>query len=402
MFEIPQITEGIYYVGVNDRAKAKFENVWPLYKGVSYNSYLIVDEKVVLIDTVDVCYSDIFFYKIDLILKGRPIDYLVVDHMEPDHSGSIGLLKQKYPDIKIIGNKKTFNMLNGYHGITENLVEVEEGMSIKIGKRELSFIMAPMVHWPEVMFTYEQHDKVLFSADAFGTFGALDGHILDKDMDIDKYWYEMERYYACIVGKFGPFVQKVFKKLQDNPIEIDYVCSTHGPVWTKAHFSEAMAVYDRLSKYEAYEGACIIFGSMYGHTEILADTIAQAIAKKGIKNVVVHSLTSSDPSDILRDVFRYKAIVLGAPTYCNNLFSPMEHIIHLIELREVKNRYLSLFGSCTWAIQSIKKMTALTEKLAWEKIGEPVEMKMAPTPEVLNKAAELGEQIAQKLIEDRK
>lgn len=401
MVEMPQITDGIYYVGVNDRNKAKFENVWPLYNGVSYNSYLIVDEQVVLIDAVDVCYSDTFFYKMDLILKDRPIDYLVINHMEPDHSGSIGLLRQKYPNIKIIGNKKTFGMLEGYHGITDNLVTVDEKTVLSIGKRELTFIMAPMVHWPEVMFTYNKTDKVLFSADAFGTFGTLDGHILDQNVNISKYWDEMERYYACIVGKYGPFVQKVFKKLQDNPLEIDFVCPTHGPVWTSAHFPEAMAIYDRLSEYEAIEGACIIFGSMYGHTEILADTIAQAIAKHGIKNVVVHSLTNTDASIILRDVFRYKSIVLGAPTYCNSLFSPMENIIHLIELREVKNRYLSLFGSCTWANQSIKRMIALTEKLKWEPIGEPVEMKMAPTPDILNACEALGTQIAERLIADR-
>ncbi|MDY6122862.1 MAG: FprA family A-type flavoprotein [Porphyromonas sp.] len=401
MIQVPKITDDIYYVGVNDRAKAKFENMWPLINGVSYNSYLIVDEKVVLIDTVDVCYSDTFFYKIDLILQGRPIDYLVVNHMEPDHSGSIGLLRQKYPNIQIVGNKKTFNMLAGYHGITENLLEVEQGRSIRIGKRELSFLMAPMVHWPEVMFTYEQYDKVLFSADAFGTFGALDGHIFDRDMDPSRYWPEMERYYACIVGKYGPFVQKVFKTMESMPIEIDYVCSTHGPIWTSAHFAQARDLYDRFSRYEPQEGAVVIFGSMYGHTEVLADTVAQSIAAGGIKNVVCHSLTASDPSFILRDVFRYKSVVLGAPTYSNGLYSPMEYMMHLMELREIKNRYLSVFGSFTWGSQAVKKMLPFADKMGWELIGEAVEMKMSPTPEVLQKAWDLGQTIADKLKGDR-
>jgi len=225
------VAKDIYYVGVNDRQKALFENLWPLPGGVSYNSYLIVDDKTVLVDTVDICYSDLFFKRVAKLLNGRKLDYLVVDHMEPDHAGSIRLLRQIYPDVKIIGNKQTFGMLAGYHGITDGLHEVKEGDTLDLGHHKLSFYMAPMVHWPEVMVTYEETEKVLFSADAFGTFGTLDGGVLDTDMDTDRFWSEMTRYYANIVGKYGGPVQRALKKLSG--LDIQTICSTHGPVWTR-------------------------------------------------------------------------------------------------------------------------------------------------------------------------
>ena len=203
MYKLKEIADKVYYVGVNDRQKALFENMWPLPYGVSYNSYLIVDEKTVLVDTVDVCYSDIFLKKIEDALAGRTLDYLIVNHMEPDHSGSIRLLRQLYPDVQIIGNKRTFDMLEGFHGIHTGLLEVKDGETLNIGHHQLSFYLAPMVHWPEVMVTYDATDKILFSADAFGTFGSLDGAVMDVDMNLDHYWDEMRRYYANIVGKYG-------------------------------------------------------------------------------------------------------------------------------------------------------------------------------------------------------
>ena len=201
MYKLKEIADKIYYVGVNDRQKALFENMWPLPYGVSYNSYLIVDEKTVLVDTVDVCYSDIFLKKIEDALAGRELDYLIVNHMEPDHAGSIRLLRHRYPGVQIVGNTKTFGMLAGFHGIKEGLYEVKEGDSLNIGSRSLTFYMAPMVHWPEVMVTYDAADKLLFSADAFGTYGALDGGVIDTEMNVEHFWEEMIRYYANIVGK---------------------------------------------------------------------------------------------------------------------------------------------------------------------------------------------------------
>ena len=312
-----EIANQIYYVGVNDRQKTLFENMWPLPYGVSYNAYLIVDEQTVLIDTVDVCYSDLFLKKVAEALQGRTLDYLIVNHMEPDHAGSIRLLRQQYPDVKIVGNTKTFGMLAGFHGITDGLYEVKEGDTLNTGAHQLSFYMAPMVHWPEVMVTYDATDKILFSADAFGTYGTLDGAVVDKDMDCSHYWDEMVRYYANIVGKYGNPVQRALQKL--SALEIKTICSTHGPVWQE-HVAKAVGIYDRLSRYEAEDGVVILYGSMYGHTEQMAEVIASALADNGVKRIVMHNVSKTPASYILADVFRYKGIIVGSPTYSNQLF----------------------------------------------------------------------------------
>lgn len=400
MKHIAKVTDSVYYLGVNDRSKPLFENMWPLPNGVSYNSYLIVDTEVVLIDTVDVCYSDTFFHRIDTILGDRPIDYLIVNHMEPDHGGSIGLLKNRYPNIKIVGNKKTFDMLKGYHGIEDNLIEVKGGDALKVGSHEFSFLMATMVHWPEVMFTYEQSEKILFSADAFGSFGALNGHVLDYEAgDISMYLDEMHRYYSCIVGKYGKFVQKVFESLSKLDLDIKYICSTHGLVWTEKYFQTVYNIYDKLSKYEGENGAVIIYGSMYGNNEQVADIIARSLSVAGVKNIVCHNVSFSDPSVILRDVFKYKAVIIGSPTYCGDVFSPIKNILEMIRIREVKNRYYSVFGSFTWAPMAVKKLVPFAEEMGWEFVGEAVELKMADVPAVADAAWQIGQDMAKKLNE---
>ena len=397
MYQVQQVTDKVYYVGVNDRSKHLFENLWALPQGVSYNSYLLVDEEVVLIDTVDVCYSDIFFHKIERILGERPVDYLIVNHMEPDHGGSIGLLRQRYPNVKIIGNKKTFDMLKGYHGITEGLQEVKGGETLKIGSLEFKFLLAPMVHWPEVMFTYEASQHILFSADAFGTFGALNGHLFDYEADLEHYIKDMHRYYSCIVGKYGPFVQKALKAVAELNLPIDYICSTHGIVWTPKHYQEALAVYDRLSKYEGEDGVVILYGSMYGNTEQMADIIAQSLAAAGVKNIVCHNVSKSEQSQILCDIFRYKGLIIGSPTYSNGIFSPIENIMNLIRVRELKNRTYAVFGSYTWAPMAVKKLLPFAEEMKWELVGTPFELKMADLPSVIDAAWQLGQDFAEAL-----
>lgn len=394
MYKLKEIADKIYYVGVNDRQKALFENLWPLPYGVSYNSYLIVDEKSVLIDTVDVCYSDVFLKKIADALNGRPLDYLIVNHMEPDHAGSIRLLRQQYPDVQIVGNKTTFNMLEGYHGITTGLLEVKEGSTLNIGKHEFTFFMAPMVHWPEVMFAYESTEKILFSADAFGTFGTLDGGVIDSEINLTHHWDEMYRYYACIVGKYGSPVQRVLKKLSD--VEINTICSTHGPIW-REQVEKAVSIYDRLSRYEGEEGVTIIYGSMYGNTEQMAETIAFALSENGVKNIVLHNVSKDHASMILRDVFKYKGLIIGSPTYSNQVFPEIESIMAKIELREVKNRVYSYFGSFSWAGAAVKKLAAFGEKMNWETTGAPVEQKHALAEANYEACLELGKAMAEKV-----
>ena len=389
-----EIANQIYYVGVNDRQKTLFENMWPLPYGVSYNAYLIVDEQTVLIDTVDVCYSDLFLKKVADALQGRTLDYLIVNHMEPDHAGSIRLLRQQYPDVKIVGNTKTFGMLAGFHGITDGLYEVKEGDTLNTGAHQLSFYMAPMVHWPEVMVTYDATDKILFSADAFGTYGTLDGAVVDKDMDCSHYWDEMVRYYANIVGKYGNPVRRALQKL--SALEIKTICSTHGPVWQE-HVAKAVGIYDRLSRYEAEDGVVILYGSMYGHTEQMAEVIASALADNGVKRIVMHNVSKTPASYILADVFRYKGIIVGSPTYSNQLFPEVEAVLSKIELREVKNRLFGYFGSFSWAGAAVKRLAAFGEKMKWETVGTPAEQKQGMTAADYAACYALGEAMAKKL-----
>lgn len=394
MYKLKEIAEKVFYVGVNDRQKPLFENMWPLPYGVSYNSYLIVDEKTVLVDTVDVCYSDIFLKKIEDALEGRTLDYLIVDHMEPDHAGSIRLLRQQYPDVQIIGNTRTFGMLQGYHGITTGLHEVKEGDTLSLGRCELTFYMAPMVHWPEVMVTYDSTDKILFSADAFGTFGTLDGGIIDEEMNVDHFWEEMIRYYSNIVGKYGNPVQKALQKLAS--LEIKTICSTHGPVW-RENITKTISIYDRLSRYEGEKGVVIIYGSMYGHTEQMAEAIASSLAVNGVKNIIMHNVSKTHASVILKDVFKYKGIIVGSPTYSNQLYPEVESVLNKIETREVKNRLYGYFGSFTWAGAAVKHLAAFGEKMKWEVIAKPVEQKQGLIVNTYEECLSLGEAMANKL-----
>lgn len=394
MYTQKNIAENIYYVGVNDREKHLFENYIPLPYGVSYNSYLIKDEKVALIDTVEVSFSDIFFRQIDAILQGRPIDYLVVNHMEPDHAGSIGLIAQRYPDMKIVGNKKTFEFLNGYFNVSNEMVVVEEGGELVLGQHKLNFYMAPMVHWPEVMVAYEPNDRILFSADAFGTFGALNGSFRDCELNLDHFWDEMRRYYACIVGKYGAPVQTALKKLSALPIKT--VCATHGPVWHD-ELPKVIGLYDQWSKYETEKGCVIAYGSMYGNTQQLAESIAQGLADGGIKNIVIHDVSKSDASFILADIFQYNGLILGSPTYMNGLYPLIDSLVHKIEERGIKNHIYSCFGSHTWAGTATKRLRELADKMRWTTVGTPVDNRRGVDLPTLRQAYELGLEMAKVL-----
>jgi flavorubredoxin len=389
-----EIAKNMFYVGVNDRQKVLFENIWPIPQGVSYNSYLIIDEKNVLIDTVDICYSDIFIKKITGILNGIQLDYLIVNHMEPDHSGSIRLIRQLYPNLKIVGNARTFDMLKGYQGITDGFVEVKEGDTLNIGSRELRFLMAPMVHWPEVMFTFDPKEKTLFSADAFGTYGALNGLVLDSDLEFEYFREEMIRYYANIVGKYGNPVQKALQKL--SALDIGTIASTHGPVWRK-NLKEAISIYDRLSHYEAEEGVTILYGSMYGNTEQMAETIASSLVECGVKKIAMYNVSRHHASYILKDVFKYKGLIAGCPTYCNKLFPEMETVLHKIENCEVKNRLFGYFGSYSWAGVAVKKLGEFAEKMKWEIVASPVEQKQGLISESHESCYALGKAMAESI-----
>ncbi len=395
MFKPVSISDHIYYVGVNDRTKHLFEALWPLPSGVSYNSYLIDDEKVALIDTVDICYSDIFFKKIDKVLDGRPIDYLIINHMEPDHSGSLRLLKKLYPNIQIVGNKKTFDMVAGFHGIEDNFYEVKDNDELSLGKHNLRFYMTPMVHWPETMMSYETTTETLFSGDAFGSFGALSGAIMDKDFNADPFWEEMYRYYANIVGKYGSPVQKALQKLSG--VSIKTICSTHGPVWQE-HIPQVISVYDKLSRYEGESGVVIAYGSMYGNTEQTAEVIASELAACGVRDIVMHNVSKTHLSYIIKDIFKYNGLIIGSPTYSNELFPQVQSLLDKIETRDIKNRYFGYFGSFAWAGAAAKRLGLFAERVGWEVVGDPVEQKFTLTPDKYEACITLAQAMAGKVI----
>ena len=394
-----EIINNIYYVGVNDRNKALFEGLWPLPNGVSYNSYLIVDEKVCLIDTVEVDFFTQFIENIREVIGDRAIDYLVVNHMEPDHSGSIALIRKYYPNIQVIGNKKTFGMLSGFYGIGGGEIEVKNGSTLSLGSRELTFVLTPMVHWPETMVTLSAADRVLFSGDAFGCFGALNGGIIDSDICCDTFWLEMVRYYSNIVGKYGTPVQNALKKLAGIPL--DYICSTHGPVWHE-HIAKVIDIYDRLSRYESEEGIVICYGTMYGNTERMAEVIASAASKAGIKNIVVYNVSKTHHSYILRDIFRYKGLIVGAPTYNTSLYHEMDVLLSELAHKDMKNRLIGWFGSYGWASKAVAKIQEWNDTaLHFEAVGEPVEMKQAIDADSRARCEALGRAMAERLIQDR-
>ena len=392
MFQNQEIAKDIFYVGVNDRQKHKFENMLPLPLGVSYNAYMIIDEKTALIDTVDIAMGDLFIDKIQSQLKGRKLDYLIINHMEPDHSGSIKLIRKYYPEMIIVGNSKTLSMIEGFYGVDNNMLEIKDEEVLSLGKHKLQFHLTPMVHWPETMMTFDLGEKVLFSGDAFGCFGTLDGAIVDSDMNIDRYWNEMTRYYANIVGKYGSAVQKALKKL--TPLDFEMICSTHGPVW-KEYISEVVDKYDQYSRYDSEEGVVIVYGSMYGFTELMAETVAQGLAQNGIKTIIIHNVSKSDPSVILQDIFKYRGLIVGSPTYSNELYPEVESLLRKIEIRGVKHRIFGCFGSFTWASAAVKRLNSFVEIMKWTKAELSVDEKQGLKEDNYKACLELGRQVAE-------
>lgn len=395
-----ELKGNVHYVGVNDRNKTLFENLWPLPYGVSYNSYLIADDDaVVLVDTVDVAFFEVYLKKIRAVIGDRKIDYLIINHMEPDHSGSISLIKQYYPDIVLVGNKKTFDMVDGYYGVGGERKVVAEGDSLKVGRHDLHFYLIPMVHWPETMVTFDSTDGILFSGDAFGCFGALNGGCIDKNINTEIYMGEMRRYYSNIVGKFGNPVQKALQKCSG--LDIKMICPTHGPVWEEK-IAEVVAMYDKLSRYEAEEGVVIAYGTMYGNTEQMAEAIAEELSAQGIKNIVMHNVSKTPHSFILADIFRYKALIVGCTTYNMNLYPEMEALLSKVAARDMKNRLIGYFGSFTWASAAVKKLGEYAAQLKFEVVGNPVEMKQSMSASSEQQARKLAVAMADRLKADRK
>lgn len=384
-----KISDRIYSVGVNDDDKVLFEGLWPLPFGVSYNSYIVADEKVALIDTVEAGFEEEFLENINEAIGGRPVDYLVVNHMEPDHSSLISYMLECYPDLKIIANAKTLPMLKGYHNVQDDRVlVVSEGQSVSLGECSLSFHMIPMVHWPETMVTWLPEENTVFSGDAFGTFGVVVDDIVDAEETFDQYRDEMIRYYSNIVGKYGTPVQSALKKLSGLPVK--RICSTHGPVWEK-NIEKVVSLYDKLSRYEVERGVCIVYGSMYGNTAAAADALAVELEARGI-SCAVHDLAGNNSGELgvsgaLRDVFKYDTIVVGSPTYNNGIFPPVETFMAALKARLIKGRRFYAFGSYTWSPSSVNQLNKLASEMDFQILGDGLAFPQSYSREKFDAAA---------------
>lgn len=385
----------IYHIGVNDRRKALFENMWPLPGGVAYNCYVINDEKTALLDTVELGTGDDFPASIRQTLKGRQLDYLIVNHMEPDHSGEIKHILDSFPEVTVIGNKLTLKMLQAYWGEMKNFREVKDGEDLCLGRHTLRFVTTPMVHWPESMMAYDLTEQVLFAQDGFGSFGTLDGGIYDDEIDLTAYETEMRRYYADIVGKHSPHVQKALAKLAGVPVR--YICPLHGVIW-RTNPAKAVELYDRWSRYEAEPAVMVLFASMYRNTEAIADYIARRIVEAGVNNVRVYDVSKTHVSYLLAEAWRCKSIVLGSCAYNGGMHPMMEQFCREIEHYGLKERQLALFGSCSWGGGGLRSLQVFAQNICWEQSASPIELQGKPDDAKLQCFDTFAKDIASKLL----
>ncbi len=396
MYSRVNVTDRIFYLGVNDRRKNLFENLWPLPEGVSYNSYLIRDQSTALVDTVEIGTAGDYVGWIGSLLEGRPLDYLIINHMEPDHSGEIGNVVRSFPGVKIVGNSKTFKMLEAFFGITENLIEVKDGDILDLGHHKLAFYMTPWVHWPETMMTYDTTEKILFSGDAFGSFGALSGGVFDDEIDFDRcYRDEMLRYYSNIVGKYSNMVQKALLKLKG--LEVRTVCSVHGPVWRKDP-GKVIGLYDRWSRQESEDGVLIVYASMYGNTAVMADYIARGLAARGVRDIRVCDVSKTHISYLLRDAWKYKGIILGTCSYNTEMFPLMSQFTHELELQAVRNKCLAVFGGHSWNGCGVKALNAFAEKIGWEYLNEGIDIMGHPSLDKIPALDVIADKMAARIL----
>ena len=358
---VREISDNLYWVGANDHRLALFENVHPIPRGVSYNSYLLLDKKTVLFDTVDWAGCRQFLENIAYLLGGRKLDYLVINHVEPDHAASIEEIILRYPEVKIISNEKAFMLMHQFgFSVDGRMDEVKEGDTRSFGKHTVTFVAAPMVHWPEAMVTFDVTTGTLFSADAFGSFGALDGKLFNDEVNFDRDWIDdARRYFTNIVGKYGPHVQLLLKKAAT--IDIKTICPLHGPVW-RSDLGYYLDKYQKWSTYEPEEqGVLIVYASMYGNTESAAGALASQLVEKGMKNVVMYDVSSTDVSYLISETFRLSHIVLASVTYNLGIYPPMLNYLQHMKALNVQKRTVAIIENGSWACTSGKLMRTFLE-----------------------------------------
>ncbi|MDR1621484.1 MAG: FprA family A-type flavoprotein [Synergistaceae bacterium] len=391
MHKTLSVAKDTWWVGVNDYETDLFESLWPLPQGVAYNAYVVLGDKTAAIDTVKGPWFDDYFDKVTSALDGRPLDYLVVNHMEPDHAGVIGSLRCAYPDLQLIGNAKTLPLLREYHGIEEGVVQVKDGENLDLGGHLLAFYTIPMVHWPESMVTFDSATKVLFSNDAFGGYGAHEGGLFDDEKPRERWEGEMLRYYATIVARYSGMVQTALKKL--SALDIAGIYPAHGTLF-REDIGQAVELYDRWSKQETESGVVVAYGSMYGNTRRMAEAVCRGISEGGVKNVRLYDAARSDTSQILRDIWRYKGLVLLGCTYNTLLFPAVDALCTKLINRMLKKRVLGIAGSYSWSKGALDALRAFADTVKLEKIGPEVEVFAAPTEADLEQCVELGKNMA--------
>lgn len=387
--------DNIYYVGVNDRRTDLFENHIALPNGVSYNSYLIVDKKVALIDPVESNFLEEYLFKVKSVLNGRTIDYLVVNHAEPDHSSTIAAVLREYPDAMVIGNNKTFAPLEAFYGEIKNKQIVADGETLSLGAHTLRFFTTSMVHWPESMVTFEQTTHIVFSNDAFGGFGALNGAIFDDQVNISFYEDDMRRYYANIVGKVAVQTLKAIKKLSS--LQISMIAPSHGLVW-RSNVDWVIGKYTQWSKNEGEEGVVIVYGSMYGNTQRMADVVAQGVAAAGIKEIKVYDVARTETSFIMSDIWKYKGVIIGVCSHYGSMFPNMTLLTHEINEFKPNNKVYGVFGGRSWGGGGLRTLTKIAKEGQWNIAAESVEVQGAPIREddiekLLNLGRTIGEAV---------
>ena len=362
MHSTRKVKDDLIYVGGSDRRLSRFENLFPIPKGVSYNSYVLLDEKTVLFDTADESISRQYIENVVHALNGRPLDYMVVQHMEPDHCAMIDDMLRRYPEAKMVCSAKAVGMFAQFYGtdVAARALIVKEGDKLSTGEHTLHFVMAPMVHWPEVMVTYDEKDKILFSADAFGTFGALAGNIFDDEITFDATWMkDARRYYTNIVGKYGVQVQALLKKAAS--LDIEMICPLHGPIWRK-DLGLLLEKYQKWSTYEPEDKTVMIaYATMYGNTENAANVLAGMLADKGVKNIAMYDVSETDVSELVAESFRCSHLVLAAPTYNSGIQPKMEAYLSDIKALNLQNRTVAVIDNGTWAATAGKQMIGTLE-----------------------------------------
>lgn len=362
MHSTRKVKDDLIYVGGSDRRLSRFENLFPIPKGVSYNSYVLLDEKTVLFDTADESISRQYIENVVHALNGRPLDYMVVQHMEPDHCAMIDDMLRRYPEVKMVCSAKAVGMFAQFYGtdVAARALVVKEGDKLSTGEHTLHFVMAPMVHWPEVMVTYDEKDKILFSADAFGTFGALAGNIFEDEITFDTTWMnDARRYYTNIVGKYGVQVQALLKKAAS--LDIEMICPLHGPIWRK-DLGLLLEKYQKWSTYEPEDKTVMIaYATMYGNTENAANVLAGMLADKGVKNIAMYDVSETDVSELVAESFRCSHLVLAAPTYNSRIQPKMEAYLSDIKALNLQNRTVAVIDNGTWAATAGKQMIGTLE-----------------------------------------